>query len=75
MGTVSATPYAQVETITYRISDGDPDGKFEIDLTTGVLTAKEALGVDAAGIYPLTVEASTQDAQTATVTAVITAQP
>ena len=75
VGTVSATPYVQGATITYRVSDGDPDGKFEINPTTGVLTAKEALGADAAGTHTLTVEASTQDSQTTTVTAVITAQP
>ena len=71
VGTVSATD-ADSDTVTYSITDGNSDGKFSIDDSTGEVTVAGALDYETTASYTLTVEASDGRGGTDTATVEVT---
>ena len=73
VGTVSATDPDE-DTVTYSITAGNGDGKFDIGETTGAITVAAGLDYEDTGSYRLTVEASDGKGgtDTATVTVAVT---
>ena len=65
VGTVTATDENEGDTVSYAITDGNRQGKFAIDATTGKITVATALGTGR--FYGLTVQASDQHGLTDTV--------
>ena len=72
VGTVSATDPDEGDTVSYSITGGNEDGKFDIDESTGRMTAATSITSAAGATYTLTVEASDGNGGTATATATIT---
>ena len=73
VGTVSATDPDE-DKVTYSITAGNGDGKFDIGETTGAITVAAGLDYEDTGSYRLTVEASDGKGgtDTATVTVAVT---
>ncbi len=68
VGTVSATDEDTDDTLTYSITLGNFDGKFEIEEESGQITVAEALDHETEDQYTLTVQASDGNGSTVTVT-------
>ena len=68
VGTVSATDPDEGDTVSYSITGGNEDGKFDIDESTGWMTAATSISSAAGATYTLTVEASDGNGGTATMT-------
>ena len=72
VGTISATDPDADDTVTYSVTDGNDDGHFALDGSTGVITVAAGLDYETTASYTLTVEASDGRDGTATATAAIT---
>ena len=68
VGTVSATDPDTGDTVSYSITEGNGDGEFAIDGSTGEVTVAGALDYETTRTYSLTVEASDGNGGTATAT-------
>jgi hypothetical protein len=73
--TVGVTAHAAdpdgTDTVTYSL-DNDADGRFTIDSNTGVITVAGAIDREAAGIYDVTVRATSSDGSYSSATFTIT---
>ena len=58
VGTVSATDPNEGDTVSYTITGGNEDGKFDINASTGKITVMGSLDPDVVVFYVLTVKAS-----------------
>ena len=58
VGTVPATDPDEADILTYSITEGNEDGKFAIDGSTGAITVAVALDYETTSEYTLTVEVS-----------------
>ena len=67
VGTVSATD-PNDDAVTYTITTGSEDGKFDIDANSGAITVAAALDYETTPSYTLTVEASDANGNSATAT-------
>ena len=72
VGTVSATDPDADDTVTYSITEGNDDGHFALDVSTGAITVEAALDHETTASYTLTVEASDDHGATTTATVTIT---
>ena len=72
VGTVTATDADADDTLTYSITAGNDDGKFNIDGSTGEITVAGTLDRETKDEYTLTVLASDSNGETATATVTIT---
>ena len=72
VGTVSATDPDEDDEVSYAITAGNGDGKFNIGDGTGEITVAASLDHETADEYTLTVEASDGQNGTATVTVMVT---
>ena len=64
-GTVSATDPDR-DTVSHTITEGNSDGKFSINPSTGAITLTGTVDPDAVAFYALTVEASDDEGETST---------
>ena len=60
VGTVEATE-PDADTLTYSITEGNSDGRFSIDGSSGVITVAGSLDMETTPTYTLTVEAEVND--------------
>ena len=72
VGTVTATDPDEDDEVSYAITAGNGDGKFNIDDGTGAITVAASLDHETVDAYTLTVEANDGDGGTATVTVTVT---
>ena len=72
VGTVSATDPDAGDTVTYSITQGNDDGHFAIDASTGAITVAADLDHETDDEYSLMVQASDGQGGTATATVAIT---
>ena len=72
VGTVTAPDEDEGDTVVYAITEGNADGKFAIDSTTGAITVAAVLDYETTSSYTLMVEASDGNGGTATASVVIT---
>ena len=72
VGAVSATDPDEDDTVSYSITAGNADGKFNIDVGTGAITVAADLDHETADSYSLTVEAEDGHGKTATVAVTVT---
>ena len=74
VGTVPATDPDQADILTYSITEGNEDGNFAIDGSTGAITVAAALDYETTSEYTLTVEVSDGNggSDTAAVTVTVT---
>ncbi len=74
VGTVSAADPDQADILTYSITEGNEDGKFAIDGSTGAITVAVALDYETTSEYTMTVEVSDGNggSDTAAVTVTVT---
>ena len=69
MGTVSAPDADQGDTVSYSITTGNEDGKFDIGDSSGEITVEDSLDHEMVSLYNLTVQAD--DGQGGTDTAAV----
>ena len=72
VGTTSATDEDTNDTVSYSITTGNGDGKFDINSATGEITVAELLDFEITSSYTLTVGASDGNGGTGTATVTIT---
>ena len=72
VGTTSATDEDTSDTVSYSITTGNGDGKFDIDSSTGEITVAELLDFETTSSYTLTIQASDGNGGTGTATVTIT---
>ena len=72
VGTTSATDEDTNDTVSYSITTGNGDGKFDINSSTGEITLAVLLDFEATSSYTLTIQASDGNGGTATATVTIT---
>ena len=72
VGTVTATDGNTDDILTYGITEGNDDGKFDMDGSTGEITVAGTLDRETEDSYTLTVQVSDGNGETATATVTIT---